>query len=119
MRKWWFVVLQTVMSHYNYHKTGVINDPLGQPTVPAGSDWRLILKFWNGRTHGRTDGQTDTLCQNSDHYRPGLWSAPWINNDNVIMMIIIMTLWIVIRMWYDTNLDFRKVKTHYSIILIS
>ena len=25
--------------------------PLGQPTVPAGSDCRLILKFWDGRTN--------------------------------------------------------------------
>ena len=32
------------------YKTGVINDPLGQPTVPADSDSRLILKFWDGRT---------------------------------------------------------------------
>ena len=38
----------------NNNKTGVIiNDPLGQPTVPVGSDCRLILKFW-------TDGRT--LC---------------------------------------------------------
>ena len=37
------------------NKTGVINDPLGKPTVPAGSDCRLILKFW--------DGRTDTLCE--------------------------------------------------------
>ena len=36
------------------YKTGVINDPLGQPTVPACSDWRLILKFWDVRTV-RTD----------------------------------------------------------------
>ena len=36
------------------YKTGVINDPLGQPTVPAGSDCRLISKFWDGRTDGRT-----------------------------------------------------------------
>ena len=26
------------------YKTGVINDPLGQPTVTAGSDCRFILK---------------------------------------------------------------------------
>ena len=45
----------------NYHyKAGVINDPLGQPTVPAGSDCRVILKFCDGRT----DGLTDTLCEN-------------------------------------------------------
>ena len=49
------------------NKTGVINDPLGQPTVSAGSDCRLSLKFW--------DGRTDTLCENSDHYRPELWSV--------------------------------------------
>ena len=29
-----------------------------QPTVPAGSDCRLILKFWDGRMDGRTDGRT-------------------------------------------------------------
>ena len=28
----------------------VINDPLGQPTDPDGSNYRLILKLWNGRT---------------------------------------------------------------------
>ena len=57
------------------HKTGVINDPLGQPTVPAGSDCRLILKF----CAGRTDGRTDNMCENNEHYRPGLWLASWIN----------------------------------------
>ena len=36
------------------NKTGVINDPLGQPTVPAGSDCRLIIKFWDGRTDGHS-----------------------------------------------------------------
>ena len=51
----------------NFHKTGVINDPLGQPTDQAGSDCHLILKFW--------DGRTDNLCENCDHYQPGLWSG--------------------------------------------
>ena len=55
----------------NLNKTGVINDPLGQFTVPAGSDCRLILKFWDGRT----------LCENSDHYRPGPWSTSWIKTN--------------------------------------
>ena len=32
------------------YQTGVINDLLGQPSVQAGSDCRLILKFWDGRT---------------------------------------------------------------------
>ena len=37
--------------------TGVIYDPLGQPTVSAGSDCRLILKFWDVRTYRWTDGR--------------------------------------------------------------
>ena len=43
-------------------KTGVINDPLGQPTVPAGSDFRSTLKFCDGRTEEQAgvcmDGRT-------------------------------------------------------------
>ena len=46
-------------SKSKWNKTGVINDPRGQLTVPAGSDCRLILKFWDGLTDGRTDGRTD------------------------------------------------------------
>ena len=45
-----------------------------RPTVPAGSDGRLILKFW--------DVRTDTLCEYSDHYWLGLWSASWINSSS-------------------------------------
>ena len=45
------------------------------PQSQAGNDCRLMLKIWDGRT----DGRTDTLCEISDHYRPGLWSASWIN----------------------------------------
>ena len=52
------------------NKTGVINDSYSQPTVPAGSDFHSMLKFWNGRT--------DNLCENSDYYLPGLLSATWI-----------------------------------------
>ena len=51
------------------NKTGVINDPLGQPTVLAGSKdffWS-ILKC--------VDGRTGNMCEHSDHYRPELWSA--------------------------------------------
>ena len=53
------VAINTVVKHFRHFmksvlvkkkidKTGVINDSLGQPTVPAGSDCRL--KFWDGRT---------------------------------------------------------------------
>ena len=38
--------------HFNIHKTGVINDPLGQPTDPAGIDCCLNLKLWDGLTDG-------------------------------------------------------------------
>ena len=41
------------------------------------SDCRLILEIL---------GRTDTQCENSDHYRPGLWSASWINKQ----------LWVVV-----------------------
>ena len=34
----------------------------------------IVAWFWSFGT----DGRTDTLCENSDHYRPGLWSASWI-----------------------------------------
>ena len=29
--------------------------------------------------NGRTEWRTDNLCENSDPYWPGLWSAVWIN----------------------------------------
>ena len=39
-----------VARYINYKTKLVINDPFGQRTVPAGSDLRLILKSWDGRT---------------------------------------------------------------------
>ena len=59
-------------------KTGVINDPLGQPTVPAGSDCRLILKFWDGRT----------LCVKIviTTGRSELWSASWIKKGALVKL---------------------------------
>ena len=44
-------VLQiTDIKHKVLYKTEVINDPLGQLTVPCCSDCPLSLKFWDGRT---------------------------------------------------------------------
>ena len=40
-------LLKAIAHGSTIYKTGIINDPLGQPTVPAGSDCRLILKFWD------------------------------------------------------------------------
>ena len=41
-----------VCSIYITNKTGVINDPLGQPTVPAS--WVIVTWFWSFGTDGRT-----------------------------------------------------------------
>ena len=49
------------------YKTGVINDPLSQPTVPAGSlDLFCFGRFWKVGTNVRTYRQTDvrTTCVN-------------------------------------------------------
>ena len=54
----------------NYYKTGAINDPLGQPTVPAGSDCRWILKFCAGRTDGRTTCVKIVITTGRDCGRP-------------------------------------------------
>ena len=45
------------------YETGVIHDPLGQPTVTADSDFRFILQFWEL-------GRTDIMWKYSDQYRP-------------------------------------------------
>ena len=47
----------------SFNKTEVINDPLGQSTIPAGSDYALFWKVW-------TD---DKLCEYCDHYRSWMW----------------------------------------------
>ena len=56
MYHWRFLFLNVGFEYdeLKLNKTGVINDPLGQPTVPAGSDCRFILKFWDWRTDWRT-----------------------------------------------------------------
>ena len=61
--------------HVNCNKTGVINDPLGLPTVAANSDFRLISKVLGRQKDVRTYNQ----CENSDLNRPWLWSVSWIN----------------------------------------
>ena len=45
------ITLETI----TIYKTGVINDPLGQPTIPAGSDCRWI---WSFVPDGQPDGRT-------------------------------------------------------------
>ena len=39
--------LEEEAPNVSYDKTGVVNDPLGQPTVPIGSDFCMILRFWD------------------------------------------------------------------------
>ena len=60
----------------NNDNTGVINDPLGQPTVPQWFSFQFQVL---GRTERKTYGRTDNMCEHSDHYWPELWSASWIN----------------------------------------
>ena len=60
----------------NKKKTGVINDPLGQTHILASSEHCFRLKFvlfLKVGTDGRTDGWTDDICKNNDHYRPRQW----------------------------------------------
>ena len=62
----------------------VINEKLGQTHSPASSDRYFHLRFVlfceilkSGDE--RTDGSTDTTCENSDHCWPLLWSRGSIN----------------------------------------
>ena len=57
-----------VPKYINY-KSGVINDPLGQPTFPL--DFEVL-----GQTYRRT------TCVKICNYRLELWSALWINSKN-------------------------------------
>ena len=53
-------------------------------TWPAHID--LMALFWSfgwcvrSFVHTYVRVRTDNLCENSDHYGPGLWSASWIKN---------------------------------------
>ena len=35
----------------------------------------IVAGFWSFCA-----GRTDNMCENSDNYRPGMWSASWINS---------------------------------------
>ena len=63
------VVANTLLNHSKLKVLPkIFNDPFGQPTVSYGFDFPLR--------------RTDNLCEDSDHYRPWLWSASWIKNDH-------------------------------------
>ena len=49
--------------------TGLINDPLGQTHSHASSEhcFLLLSRF---EKWGRTDGWTDNMYENNDHYQP-------------------------------------------------
>ena len=79
---YWFEassITHHLLSRHNNNKTGVINDPLGQPTVPAGSDCRLILKFWEGRTDGRTLHVKIVITTSRDCGRPRGSIKPYVH----------------------------------------
>ena len=95
MLKWDFLIVKvslvnaTVVLAYenNPYKTGVINDPLGQPHSQASSEHCFLL-FWFsrfekwGRTHGRTTCAKTMIPTDRD-----FGSASWINtvstSDNI------------------------------------
>ena len=70
------------ISQNKINKTCVINDPLGQTHSPTSSDHffnrRLFCFIWKSG-EGRTD---QNMCENNDHYRPGLWVSCSCRNDN-------------------------------------
>ena len=41
------------------------------------------------------EARTDNLCENSDHYRPGLWSAAWINNKSFPIPSLCLFQWLL------------------------
>ena len=47
----------------------VIHDPLGLTHSPASSDHMKFVLLRDFEKYG----WTDTMCENSDHYRPWLW----------------------------------------------
>ena len=65
-----FWKLESASMKNSINKTGVINDPLGQPTDPAGSDFHLILKFWDGRKDGWTTCVKIVITTGKDCGRP-------------------------------------------------
>ena len=64
---------KTRRTRHVYHKWSTRPDPQTYSSDHYSRSKVLffceILKSWDGRT----DGQTDTTCENSDHYRPWLW----------------------------------------------
>ena len=46
----YIIITYSSLKNDSIYQTGVINDPTGQPTVAASSDFRLILTFWDGQT---------------------------------------------------------------------
>ena len=74
----------------NMNKTCVIHDPLGQCHSLASSHCFHLKFVWFSdilKKYGRTDGN---MYKYSDHCRPGLWSASWINS---YLMARCLTRW--------------------------
>ena len=67
--RWRFLIFRYLYYQILLYNYKIIQDRSHQwSTRPAGSDCRLILKFWDGRT------TCAKICV-------GLWSASWINNE--------------------------------------
>ena len=73
-------------SSYNFHKTGVINDPLGQTPIHCEYCFHLIcfalLQILESRDV-RTYGRIDVMYENKNYYQTGqpsgsIYVKPWM-----------------------------------------
>ena len=91
--------------------------------LDGSEDLFCFAWFWTMGVYGRTD----TMCENSDHYRPGLWSASWINFRSLEVYVSPIFLSEFLKMQIEINLPKNilmqtktsKIKKHFfSIPLI-
>ena len=65
--------MQNIIEKDNKYKTGVIDDPLGRPTVSPVANIVFAFVLLGYEKWRRMDGRTDDMCKNYDPYRPWLW----------------------------------------------
>ena len=75
--------LQVVMSIMTKKRRTRQESSMIHSASPQSRPAVIVAWFWSFGT----DGQTYTLCENSDHYRSGLWSASWIKKNKITLDI--------------------------------
>ena len=81
-----------------------MNDPLGQPTVPTSTDFRLILKFCFGQMDGRTS------CVKILITIPPVTLAKWIKNSELPKCRTFVILWVIVSscQWWPWKISAIK-----------